>query len=223
MAAIYKITNTKDGRVYIGSAIKPIDRWSVHRSRLNSGTHHSMRMQRAWLRDGADVFEFSIIEEIEPSAMLAREQFWMDHFRSFGEGYNMTLVAGSSLGLKRSPETLQKMSIARTGVKLPPHRQETKEKIRQAHLGKPKGPMSDTHKAAIAAGQIGKLMSAAVRDKISRAHRGRAKGPMSDAHKENIRQAQLRRGPRSEAHCKNLSTALAAAHRRKPKWRERLP
>ena len=41
---IYKIKNIINGKVYIGSAIYFIKRWSVHKSELKNNKHHSIKL-----------------------------------------------------------------------------------------------------------------------------------------------------------------------------------
>lgn len=61
---IYLITNTENGKVYVGKARKISMRWSVHRHHLTNGTHHCRALQGAWLQYGADAFEFSVVIDL---------------------------------------------------------------------------------------------------------------------------------------------------------------
>jgi group I intron endonuclease len=113
-SGIYKITHVVSGRVYVGSARDLIDRWRRHRSLLRRGVHHSIRLQRAWIKLGPEAFSFTILERILPDALVEREQFWIDSLDAFGvNGYNMTPKAGSSSGRKLSAETKIKISKGR--------------------------------------------------------------------------------------------------------------
>lgn len=61
---IYLITNRLDGTVYVGQARKISSRWSVHRHHLENGTHHCRRLQRAWTKEGASAFTFSVAVDL---------------------------------------------------------------------------------------------------------------------------------------------------------------
>jgi group I intron endonuclease len=91
---------------------------------LNKNKHHSKYLQRAWNLYGEQNFKFYIIEEVENCLnLIEREQFWIDNKTS---NYNMCKKADSSLGLKRSEETKEKLRISHLGVKHPTWRNEQK-------------------------------------------------------------------------------------------------
>src|SRR5438128_6005641 len=48
--AIYQIRHTESGKVYVGSAINPRQRWGMHLKDLRKGAHHSRYLQRAWIK-----------------------------------------------------------------------------------------------------------------------------------------------------------------------------
>lgn len=196
--AIYVIRNIVDGKVYVGSAVDYPARWSVHRSRLEKGNHHSIRLQRSWKKYGADVFAFEILEMISDkrglkNRLVNREQYWIETLGAFGLfGFNMSPMASSSLGAIRTPEQRAAQSLRRTGMKMKPHTQETKDKMRRSHLGRKTGPMSEGHKKAISMSNLGKKMSVEARAKMSIAHMGRTRGPMTQEHKAKIAEANRR-------------------------------
>lgn len=63
ISGIYKIKNTKDGKVYIGSSVDVVDRLYKHRYKLKNNKHFNLHLQRAWNRDGEESFVFEKIEE----------------------------------------------------------------------------------------------------------------------------------------------------------------
>ncbi len=88
---IYKITNKKNGKFYIGSS-KHIDRrWWEHKNDLNKNQHTNLKLQHAWNYYGEDSFEFVILENIDESKLLEREQFYLDTFVPYKRniGYNI--------------------------------------------------------------------------------------------------------------------------------------
>ena len=224
---IYKIRNWLTGQSYVGSAVKVSDRWAVHRSRLHRGDHHSIRLQRAWDRDGENDFEFLIIETVQARnkkslkmRLQKREQHWINKLNAFGCGYNMSPNAETSLGIKRSKETRARIVIAKTGKSWGRHTEETKEKIRRAHLGKPKGPMCDEHKAAIGRALKGRKMPPGFGERVSKWMKGRKKAPFSHAHRENLSKAHRGRRHSPET-CRKISQIVTLAHKQRRERRER--
>ena len=114
-SGIYKILNLINGKFYIGSAIRLNKRFERHRWELDSNRHSNQILQRAYLKYGADVFEFHIVEVIEnPTKKLLeeREQFYIDTLKP---EYNILPNAGTHLGSKRSEEAKARMSAAQKG------------------------------------------------------------------------------------------------------------
>lgn len=166
---IYKIANAVTGLAYVGSAASLSNRWAVHRHALQRDAHHSVKLQRAWNKYGAESFSFEVIELVsEKSLLLQREQFWLDQLRTHVKGYNHLATAGSTLGRKFSEETIQKMSAQRKGRL---HTPEAKAKMSAARKGKKKSP---EHCANISAGQKGKIISEESRRLMSESAKRRA-------------------------------------------------
>jgi len=112
-SGIYYIQNLHDRKIYIGSAISIIKRWSQHKRHLNKGDHPNNYLQSAWDKHGEDSFLFGIIEiAIDKNILLEREQYWIDCYGSAhrSNGYNLAPVAGSMFGFKHSEETKKKLS-----------------------------------------------------------------------------------------------------------------
>ncbi len=112
---VYCWLNKVNGKVYVGSATRSFNhRKRRHLDGLRKGQHPNIYLQRAYCKHGEDVFEFKVLERCLPSVSIAREQFWIDNYHATDPnlGYNISKVAGSSLGLKRSDETKAKISAA---------------------------------------------------------------------------------------------------------------
>jgi len=110
---IYKITNTINDKMYIGSSIDIQGRWREHKNDLKNDKHHSQHLQRAWNKYNGKNFVFSIIEECEREETLNREQYYLDLYKSYDSkfGYNMSHDAlAPMMGRKFSEKSKKKLS-----------------------------------------------------------------------------------------------------------------
>ena len=112
---VYKILNVMNGKVYVGSAANFKSRWKFHLGQLRYGNHHSITLQRAYNKYGERNFMFVIIEVIKDKTKLKeREQIWKDFYKSYDPryGYDICPKAENCLGVKHTPETCAKRSVA---------------------------------------------------------------------------------------------------------------
>jgi len=130
-SGIYQIRNTLSNKCYIGSASNSFTkRWQNHRSELNLNKHHSVYLQRAWNKYGADVFVFEVLLYCDPENCLMYEQSFLDSLKPV---YNTARDAKSPmLGRKHSKSTKRQMSISHLGKT---HSNETCQKISQSNKG----------------------------------------------------------------------------------------
>lgn len=163
---VYQIRCLVNGKVYIGSAVDINNRWCIHRRSLERNRHHSVTLQRAWIKHGADAFVFEMLEVVPDRSDLIRvEQEYLDRIRPFDKsiGYNISPTAGSSLGIKRTPEYRARMSAALKGHK---PSAETRIKLKARAY-------TDERRAKISASLVGNLrckgrkQSPEIRAKIS--------------------------------------------------------
>ena len=118
---IYGILNKITGQYYIGSAINFYKRKSQHLKRLNNKNHHSYLLQKDW---NEDLFVFIFLEYVDNKEnIIEREQWWIDNSNSY---YNICKIAGSSLGIKRTEETKEKIRVANLGLEHPDWRNKIK-------------------------------------------------------------------------------------------------
>lgn len=101
-SGVYIIRNTTSGKSYIGSAVDISRRLAKHRWLLRTGAHPSKHLSASWTKYGEDVFETATLEECPPSALLEREQHWIDTMQP---EYNKRAKANSNLGLPKSEES----------------------------------------------------------------------------------------------------------------------
>jgi len=186
---VYAIRNLVTGKIYIGSAVNFRRRFNAHRLRLRNGDHHSIRLQSSWNKHGESAFAFEVLEIVEDRGLLLEsEQRWLDaHVPHGANGYNVLPRAGSRLGVRNTPEAIEKTASALRGRKRPrelverlaamkrgtKHSEETKEKCRAAHAGV---PLSESHAASISAALKGRIFSDKHRAKISAANKGNTYG-----------------------------------------------
>lgn len=121
---IYKITNTVNGKVYIGQTINSINK-RFHRH-LNDAMNHILdtHFARAIRKYGPDKF---IVEEIDTAKtqdeLNLKEQSWIRYYDSVKTGYNETDAICKSGGNTYQSKNEEEMKSI-------------KEKIRQTKLGK---------------------------------------------------------------------------------------
>lgn len=87
---IYAIRHLPSGRVYIGSTKKAFkQRFIAHKSKLKSGNHNCIYLQRTWDKYGEDSFEFLIIEICDQN-IIEREKYYIEQFDAcnFRKGFN---------------------------------------------------------------------------------------------------------------------------------------
>lgn len=105
---IYKITNTTNGKIYIGKTKKPIDkRWRKH---LCEAKRHDRRhLYRAINKYGANSFNIETIEECSESDVSEREKYWIKYYNSTDRNVGYNLTEGGENG-HRSEEYRRRIS-----------------------------------------------------------------------------------------------------------------
>lgn len=113
---VYKITNLKDEKVYIGSAKTFKTRAAGHSSSLKNNKHQNKHLQASWNKHGADAFLFEVIEVVpgNKTARTTREQFYIDQWKDRWEqcfNFKKKTVEKDRSCWSKSPEkTRKKMS-----------------------------------------------------------------------------------------------------------------
>jgi group I intron endonuclease len=142
ISGIYIIRNIINNNCYIGSAVNLNRRFLAHKTRLKNNTHHSIILQAAYNKHGADVFIYEILLYCEPEKLIFYEQRAINYYKP---KYNVCQIAGSNLGYKHSTEAKIKMSNKRSrsggcgdytgGRHTQKHSEETKLKMAAVKLG----------------------------------------------------------------------------------------
>jgi hypothetical protein len=130
MYLIYKITNEKTGKSYIGYTSKTIeDRWKIHlkfSKRKNNKNHFSCAIRKYNLSDWKKEILISKIKNIQEAERKEIEM--ISKYDTYKNGYNSTL---GGIGLKETTELVRKnMSVsAKKAYKNNPNLREIKRNI----------------------------------------------------------------------------------------------
>ncbi len=143
---VYKITNTANGKVYVGQTIQRYQKRFIDHLAEAFGTKRQTKLYNAMRKYGRESFVISLLEEIMPPLTIDdlndAEEKWIDHYNSIDDGYNL-LPGGNnrrchadtklkiSEKLKGRP-IKNRWDKGRTG----PHTEETKIKLSEALKGR---------------------------------------------------------------------------------------
>lgn len=183
VGGIYKIVNTTNGKVYVGSTKNLRVRCRSHFGLLGRGMHYCKHLQADWNKHGSDAFKFCVIELVQDQRLLVSvEQQYLDEYQSAKPafGYNKSSVAGSTLGIPCSEEKKKKIGAANSGRKL------TAEHIEKISLGLTgKRPSEETLKKLSDASKK-KMLRPDFRERIRNMGLNNKGKVLSDEHKAKI-------------------------------------
>lgn len=241
-SGIYKITNTANGKIYVGSAKDFPQRWGMHRYMLRRGKHHSPYMQNAYNKHGEDSFCFEVMLVCSKEDLIFYEQRALDVLCPCDPsvGYNICKVAGSSLGRKMPPHAVEAMRKRHIGNKYNlgyRHTDEAKANMSASRIGNKNAVgnqiwlgrnHSEETKARLSEVAKERRLSEETKRKISESSKGRTVWntgkKLSEEHVEKLRQSHLgkstakkgtKQAPHSEETKRKISEALKAAHARR--------
>jgi len=113
MGHVYKISNSVDDRVYIGSTVNLNRRWLEHRRDLSNNRHGNAHLQNFVNKYGLNSLIFEILDECDNSNLLTREQYYLDNYLN---KFNIALNSSAPmLNKKHTAEALLKISNSSTG------------------------------------------------------------------------------------------------------------
>lgn len=179
-AVIYKIINLTNGKFYIGSTTDTKNRFRKHKRLLNSNTHHCPHLQAAWNKYGESNFIFKVVELITDATRLAAlEQEWLDEFHGTAQCYNYArFTDNSNRGIKLQDAHRNAISEAlKRRYKEHKHpalgRKHTEESKKLMSLNRSNKPVSDETKQKLREANLGKQASEATRQLLSQQRKGK--------------------------------------------------
>lgn len=118
-SGIYCITNTSNGKIYIGSSNHIYYRLRRHKSDLLRKVHANIILQNSYNKYSADSFVVSILEECSNELLLQREQYYINTFQPV---YNITKeVINNTLSLESRMKISNTMKAkAKQGIRVNP-------------------------------------------------------------------------------------------------------
>lgn len=146
MIGIYKITNLRNGKSYIGQSVNIEKRFKDHLSDKAAG--HGKSFAEDLAQYGKTAFELTVLEECDRDELIDRERAYIKELRPeynevvYGEGRGIEFRSKVSDGVKRWWKQLDEATKERLKLNLMGpgvgHEvsKETREKLRQANLGK---------------------------------------------------------------------------------------
>ena len=98
MIGIYKITNTKNGKVYIGQSVNIDSRFKQHKKALRDNNHINYRLQDDWNVYGEAVFAFEVLQKCRSIYLDEIEKRTISEYGSTDptKGYNLSEGVGRS-------------------------------------------------------------------------------------------------------------------------------
>lgn len=96
-AGVFKITNTANGKIFIGSSVNVPGRLNRYRLELEMGSCRIPSLQDDWKANGSEVFTFEILELIDPGTeekdiadeVSALEELYLEQLQPYADkGYN---------------------------------------------------------------------------------------------------------------------------------------
>lgn len=160
-AIIYLITNTVNGKQYIGKTVQSLnERWGAHCRAANKGV--STYLHRAIQKYGRDAFTQQIWEEATVETLNDREIYWI---AKISPAYNMTKGGEGTNGWCPSREWRDHQSRTRRGEKSPMYGKKLTEETRKKISASLKGKMTKEKNP-----MFGKTSSKETRNKMRNSH-----------------------------------------------------
>jgi len=89
-SGVYIIKNLIDDKVYIGSSLDLYSRMNIHKNKLKRFKHENQKLNNFCITYGFDKLIFEMLELCDKNIILEREQFYMDLYKSYNTGFNIS-------------------------------------------------------------------------------------------------------------------------------------
>ena len=113
-SGIYLIQNNINKKCYIGKSSDIEKRWKYHKENYQSIKEYDKPLYRGFRYYGLENFTFSIIEQINDynnsNFVNEREQYWIEFYKGFSEGYNATKGGDGGITVKDPRKKYGKLS-----------------------------------------------------------------------------------------------------------------
>lgn len=126
-AGVYKVTNTVNRKIYVGSTQCFKERYNKHCKLAGRGKHTNDHLKHAFAKYGIENFTFEILEVTTLENRFEREQYYIDTLK----------VTDDSIGYNISP-------TAKGMTEIPKY---VRDKISRALKGKSRKPKTEEYKA----------------------------------------------------------------------------
>lgn len=173
LCGVYRIVNKVNEKVYVGQSINIKARWKDHINSLNRGDSRCTVLQRAWNKYGQENFSFEILELCSEDMLDEVEIKYINIYASCSKGYNVE--SGGNKNKCLSDETKQKIREAHIGKTVS---EDVRQKMSKSRIGENNG-------------MYGKHHSDETKQKISDAKRGTIGHAQTAYQKECARLANL--------------------------------
>ena len=222
MGYVYKITNTVNGKAYIGISVNEPTQGRIKEHLSGRGNRI---IARAVKKYGKEVFTYEILEEnVFDEFLPDLEVAYIANFNTVvPNGYNLT--SGGEVAKTLSDETRCKISDTLTGEKNPnfgkPMSDEQRKQISESMTGQKRKPHSAKTRRKMSESNKGKTVSAEARRKISEGLKGRIVPA-----KTRRKMSEAREGQKNPAYGKkphNFGKPLPEEQRRKISMSKRRP
>jgi group I intron endonuclease len=162
---IYMIYNQENKKAYIGQASHIRKRFNSHKSELKNGCHGNSYLQNAWNKYGENTFLFIPLENCAKKELTNREAYYLDLI-DLELRYNLKVVTEVHVTSEVTREKIRQANLGRKAS------EETRKKMSESAKKVIHSPLSEEHK-----------------QNLSLAHKGKA---LSEEHKQKIAESQSR-------------------------------
>lgn len=104
MRGIYKITNTKNNKVYIGLSINLRSRIKYHKRQLEINLHYNKELQKDYNKHGKTYFNYEVIEKVKTEdfnieELREKEKEYIKFYKSNNPQYGYNKSKGGEIGV----------------------------------------------------------------------------------------------------------------------------